>query len=153
MAGFCTIYKYKKNYDKIKAQISQFLIFPKYQRCGVGTVFLHCVYNIIRRSISNLLEITIEDPNENFNVIRVINNAATIISCDYVMGKLNMANLSHKDFISAIKNTLKFNDEESEYLADVVIYITANNADNTELNRQRVISRLRDRFAREWKVN
>lgn len=138
--------------DKVRARISQFIIFPQHRRSGVGIKFLRCVYNIIRDTIPNLKDITVEDPNDKFRIIRAITNVSTVFFHPPVIAKLNLSDPENIDFITEMCLVFKFSKEESDFIADIIKYISANLTNNTHVKRQ-VITRLRKRFTIRYTVS
>ncbi|GAV54867.1 hypothetical protein ZYGR_0AS01900 [Zygosaccharomyces rouxii] len=77
--GFVTTYKYWKylgaaQFDhneniKFRAKISQFLIFPPYQHKGHGSLLYKALVDSWQQN-DDILEITVEDPNESFDDLR-----------------------------------------------------------------------------------
>lgn len=149
--GFCTVYKFFAYPDQIRARISQFIIYPPYRRSGVGVRFLRCVYNIIRDTIPNLKDITVEDPNEKFRMIRAINNV-TAVFFSPTLTKLKLNEPKNTDFINELTAVFKFNRNESYVITDLIIYMCANFNENKHIQEQ-VISRLKQRFGKEYVVS
>lgn len=77
--GYCTTYKYwnymgHEEFDSstkpsYKAKISQFIIFPPYQGKGHGSRFYENIVNHWTED-KQIVEITVEDPNESFDDLR-----------------------------------------------------------------------------------
>ncbi|CCF56486.1 hypothetical protein KAFR_0B01870 [Kazachstania africana CBS 2517] len=77
--GFATSYKYwqyegNETFDKdtrykYNGKISQFLILPPYQHCGHGSLLYESLYKGWLKD-DGIIEITVEDPNENFDDLR-----------------------------------------------------------------------------------
>lgn len=77
--GYVTTYKLwhytgsasfdKDNNDKFRARISQFIIFPPYQGKGHGSHLYEAICSSWLKDDS-VTEITVEDPNENFDDLR-----------------------------------------------------------------------------------
>merc|ERR1739838_198077 len=67
--GFTTVYEYYAYPLNIRPRISQMLVLPPFQQCGLGTQMLQSVYNFY---ISNkdVTDITVEDPSDNFTRLR-----------------------------------------------------------------------------------
>ncbi|NP_001171746.1 histone acetyltransferase type B catalytic subunit [Saccoglossus kowalevskii] len=69
VVGYCTVYKYYAYPTKIRPRISQMLILPPYQRQGHGAQLLEAIY-IDHRQNPTVLDITVEDPSEEFICLR-----------------------------------------------------------------------------------
>lgn len=152
VAGFCTVYKFFNYPDQIRARISQYIIFPQYRRCGVGVHFLRCVYNIIRDTIPNLKEITVEEPNEKFRMIRAINNVSTVFFHPQVMAKFNVIDTENISFAKEIALVFKFSQKESQFIADLIMYMCASSNGNSSIKDQ-IIRRLKERCKKQYIVS
>ncbi|KAK7495641.1 hypothetical protein BaRGS_00013088, partial [Batillaria attramentaria] len=69
VVGYMTVYKYYAYPEKIRPRLSQFLILPPFQRQGHGAHLLQTFYNDMMGR-SEVLDITVEDPSENFQRLR-----------------------------------------------------------------------------------
>ena len=67
--GFTSVYRYYAYPGKIRPRISQVLILPPVQRRGLGAELLKTIYNYYMRD-ANVLDITVEDPSDNFVRLR-----------------------------------------------------------------------------------
>lgn len=67
--GYTTVYRYYAYFDKIRPRISQFLILPPFQRQGLGAKLLETIYAHYKGQ-SDVLDITVEDPSDNFVGLR-----------------------------------------------------------------------------------
>lgn len=79
--GYATVYRYYAYPDKIRPRISQVLILPPYRRNGIGTALLDSIYNFYRKNKSTL-DITVEDPDEEFIVMRDFLDCRNCIKLD-----------------------------------------------------------------------
>ncbi|KAK2187191.1 hypothetical protein NP493_176g03011 [Ridgeia piscesae] len=68
-AGYMTVYNYYAYPEKVRPRISQVLVMPPFQRQGHGAKLLQTFYNDCY-SRSNILDITVEDPSEQFQRLR-----------------------------------------------------------------------------------
>ncbi|KAL6939947.1 hypothetical protein ACO0RG_003798 [Hanseniaspora osmophila] len=86
--GYATCYKYwfyqgaqqfdsSTNY-KYRSKISQFLIFPPYQGKGYGSILYKSIYSYWLEQ-PNICEMTVEDPNESFDLLRDRNDLQYLI--------------------------------------------------------------------------
>lgn len=67
--GYTSVYRYYAYFDKIRPRISQVLILPPFQRQGLGAKLLETIYSHYRGQ-SDVLDITVEDPSDNFVGLR-----------------------------------------------------------------------------------
>ena len=47
-AGFCTLYSFYAYPDRVRLRVSQVLVTPPHQRCGVGRALLQAAYEAAR---------------------------------------------------------------------------------------------------------
>jgi len=72
IAGYLTVYQYYaygRDVNMKRPRISQMLILPHYQRQGLGAILLETVYRSYR-SDDKVVDITVEDPSDNFVRLR-----------------------------------------------------------------------------------
>ncbi|KAI9142517.1 acyl-CoA N-acyltransferase [Paraphysoderma sedebokerense] len=69
--GFVTMYPFFYYPDKRRMRISQFVILPPYQRKGHGSRLYQIIYESLL-SRSDVAQITVEDPNDEFQKLRDI---------------------------------------------------------------------------------
>ncbi|KAF9363891.1 histone acetyltransferase 1 [Mortierella sp. NVP85] len=67
--GYCTMYPYYYYPEFVRMRISQFLILPPYQNQGHGSRLYKSIYNDLS-SRKKVLEMTVEDPNDEFSDLR-----------------------------------------------------------------------------------
>ncbi|PVU89852.1 hypothetical protein BB559_004908 [Furculomyces boomerangus] len=79
LVGFCTMYNYYHWPDKKRARISQFLILPPYQQHGHGSKLYFYIHNSVIAN-PDIVDLTVEDPNESFDDMRDKNDIKLLIS-------------------------------------------------------------------------
>lgn len=67
--GYTSLFPFFYYPDKIRMRLSQFLILPPYQRRGHGSELYRTVYKYVVEN-PNIVELTVEDPNEYFDFLR-----------------------------------------------------------------------------------
>ena len=67
--GYCTLYTFHNPFLGSKIRICQVLILPPFQRQGIGRLLLLFIYNLVSLR-SNINEITVEDPSDDFQTLR-----------------------------------------------------------------------------------
>ncbi|KAL4501249.1 hypothetical protein ABPG73_013987 [Tetrahymena malaccensis] len=77
-AGFTNKYEYMFNINKSRHQISQIVILPIFQRLGLATELLNCHYKTAQED-SKCLELTVEDPSPEFQIVRDIIETKLVI--------------------------------------------------------------------------
>lgn len=79
LVGYTTLYPFLFYPDKIRMRLSQFLILPAFHRLGLGSKLYQHVYQQIMTN-PEIMELTVEDPSEEFSVFRLTNDYATFTS-------------------------------------------------------------------------
>ncbi|XP_022087099.1 histone acetyltransferase type B catalytic subunit-like isoform X2 [Acanthaster planci] len=69
VAGYATAYRYYAYPDMTRPRISQVLVLPPFQRQGHGVQLLQTMYSHFRND-TKILDITVEDPSEDFVRLR-----------------------------------------------------------------------------------
>lgn len=67
--GYTTVYEYYGYPEHKRPRISQMLVLPPFQKLGIGTRMLEVIYNFYRCQ-KNVIDITVEDPAEDFQRMR-----------------------------------------------------------------------------------
>ncbi|ORZ22368.1 acyl-CoA N-acyltransferase [Absidia repens] len=67
--GYCSAYPFYCWPDKTRMRISQFLILPPYQNMGHGGNLYETIFSIFTQR-KDVIEVTVEDPNESFSDMR-----------------------------------------------------------------------------------
>ena len=109
--GFTCYKNFHIEYNKYYTKLSQFLVLPPYQRKGVGTFLLENFYNYLSKEDNNCLEITSEDADIEFILMR-----------DYTISKIliheklldNLLKLFTGNFIDSKNIYDKFNIDKKE---------------------------------------
>jgi len=69
VAGYSTVYEYYAYPDRVRPRISQMLVLPPFQRQGLAANLLCSIYHHYQ-SQDCVADITVEDPNEQFQYLR-----------------------------------------------------------------------------------
>ncbi|KAI7862154.1 acyl-CoA N-acyltransferase [Spinellus fusiger] len=85
LVGYCTAYPFFCWPENIRMRISQFLIMPTYQKQGHGSKLYQTLYTLLT-SFSQVKELTVEDPNEEFSDMRDKNDMRMLISSNALEG-------------------------------------------------------------------
>jgi histone acetyltransferase 1 len=67
--GYCTAYRFYAPPQHIRLRISQFLMYPPYQKRGYGRVLLNAIYQHCY-SRAEIVEVPVEDPSPQFQRLR-----------------------------------------------------------------------------------
>ncbi|KAK9839470.1 hypothetical protein WJX81_003999 [Elliptochloris bilobata] len=68
VAGFCTVYRFYAYPDRARLRVSQVLVTPPHQRCGVGRALLLAAYESARAC--NAVDVTYEEPTDALQALR-----------------------------------------------------------------------------------
>lgn len=117
----------------------------------MGVHFLRCVYNIIRDCIPNLKDITVEEPNEHFRMIRAINNVHTAFHSD-AMSKFVLKAHKNTAFEEELGAVFKFGKKECRVICELITCITGS-MQRYYGAKQRVIETMKLRFKKEYTVS
>ncbi|ORX99787.1 histone acetyltransferase type B [Basidiobolus meristosporus CBS 931.73] len=117
IVGYCTMYQYFYFPDKIRMRISQFLILPPYRNLGHASSLYNTLYQEFL-SRSNIVELTVEDPNEAFSDLRD--------RCDlrFLMSKGTFEGLSapvDKSVLDSIKKQYKLHKRQASRLLEMAL--------------------------------
>lgn len=77
--GYTSLYKFWCWPDRSRIRLSQFVVLPPYQKQGHGGALYTTVYDQIRQR-SNVAELTVEDPSEDFDRLRDGNDLRRLLS-------------------------------------------------------------------------
>ncbi|XP_059607759.1 histone acetyltransferase type B catalytic subunit [Phlebotomus argentipes] len=78
-AGYGTVYQYYAYPEHVRPRISQLIVLPPFQKLGIGSRLIRTIYDHFE-SNKSVIDITVEDPSEDFQSIR-----------NYIDAKLCMA--------------------------------------------------------------
>ena len=88
LAGYTTVYEYYAYPANKRPRISQMLVLPSFQRMGVGTKTLNIITEFYL-SRSDIVDITVEDPSDDFIRLRDFTDALNCTALD-AFGKENL---------------------------------------------------------------
>lgn len=71
--GYATFYPFFNYPESVRVRISQFIIFPPYQRKGHGSHLYRHMYSTFLAT-PTIWDITVEDPNDEFQMLRDIHD-------------------------------------------------------------------------------
>ncbi|KAH3757713.1 histone acetyltransferase type B catalytic subunit [Pelomyxa schiedti] len=67
--GFSTGYMFYHPWGKARLRVSQFMIFPPFQRSGHATQLLRAIYNVVRAD-PTIVDVTVEDASDELTRVR-----------------------------------------------------------------------------------
>lgn len=88
--GFTSYKNFHIEYQKYYTMISQFLILPPYQRKGIGTLLLENCYKYLSKEDKFCLEVTTEDPDIEFILMRDYTICKTIVTEKFIDNLLKL---------------------------------------------------------------
>jgi len=69
LIGYCTAYPFYCWPENVRMRISQFLILPPYQKMKHGSILYQSIYELFKAR-KEVIEMTVEDPSEEFSDMR-----------------------------------------------------------------------------------
>ena len=133
--GFCSYKNFHLQQDKYTTMLSQFLILNPYQRKGFGTYMLQSAYNFLGKEQIQCREITTEDPDLEFILMRDITIIKLILEnnfLEYQFRRLKSCEITTKeDFdlfilsdkeIKSIASALKLQENLIERTLEFILY-------------------------------
>ncbi|KAI5953556.1 HAT1 [Candida jiufengensis] len=127
IVGFTTAYNYWKypgaiKFDEgikeIRIKISQFIILPIYQGNGLGQLFYSHLCDIWLKD-SNIIEIVVEDPNEQFDDLRDKADLKRLRNLSFDFGKVIPK--IDSDWVNTTKKNLKFENRQFSRLLELIL--------------------------------
>lgn len=134
--GYMTIYNYYAYPDKIRPRISQILLLPPFQCHGHGTVLLDTFY---RQSwLDNMiLDITVEDPSENFQRLRDYVDSR---NCQLLgtFDKQHLCNGFSEEMVQEAKNKLKLSKKQIRRVYEILRLKNTDCHNSSEFKKYRI---------------
>ncbi|XP_046546607.1 histone acetyltransferase type B catalytic subunit-like [Haliotis rubra] len=133
IVGYMTVYNYYAYPEKIRPRISQVLILPPFQKQGHGAQLLQTFYNSCYSS-SDVLDITVEDPSENFQRLRDfvdVKNCMELTSFEPDRLYLGFS----EDMVIEAQKKLKLSRRQTRRVYEM-LRLRATDASNKEMYRQ-----------------
>merc|ERR1712226_167809 len=135
--GYSTVYLFFCYPDKKRARISQFLIMPPYLRKGHGSKLMRLIYNDLK-AMSEVQDITVEDPSEDFVSMR------DAVDCHYVIesfpGLFEQEN-KLKQLSKALKlqcrDATKINTTQFKHVYEILEFHYINGKDKKQMQKYR----------------
>ncbi|XP_055936141.1 histone acetyltransferase type B catalytic subunit-like [Argiope bruennichi] len=148
-AGYATVYRYYAYPLNIRPRISQMLVLPPYQKCGLGTKLLENICDWYVKD-PEVLDVTVEDPSEEFVRIR------DFIDCKRCeplpsFSKENLFKGFSADMAEEAKEKFKINKKQARRVYEILRLKNTNieNPDEYRAYRLDVKNRLNIPFQRE----
>uniref|UniRef100_A0A1A9VNB3 Histone acetyltransferase type B catalytic subunit n=1 Tax=Glossina austeni TaxID=7395 RepID=A0A1A9VNB3_GLOAU len=118
VVGYTTVYEYYAYPQHIRPRVSQMLVLPPFQKLGVGTIFLETIYKYYQNQ-KNVLDITVEDPSDDFQRMRSFVDARLCMSLKS-FGSNEIKKGFTKNMINEAKQFLKLNPRQCRKVYEVL---------------------------------
>lgn len=115
--GYSTIYRYYAYPNNVRPRISQFIILPPFQRLGLGTKLLETIYSHYNNS--STVDITVEDPSENFQRMRDILNCKMCLQLESFSSN-NLKKGWSKEMASEAQKKYKFSAKQTRRIYEIL---------------------------------
>lgn len=136
ICSYATVYLYYAYPNKTRPRISQFLTLPPFQRMGIGAELLNVIYRSFIGD-QNILDITVEDPSEEFVRLRDYVDAANCMKLDaFSNDKLSKGFSS--EMVEEAKSTLLVNKRQARRIYEILRLRATNLADPAEYRSYRL---------------
>ncbi|XP_054162731.1 histone acetyltransferase type B catalytic subunit-like [Oppia nitens] len=128
--GYATVYRYYAYPQRIRPRISQFLILPPFQRCGIGSALLQAIYDNYM-SDGDVYDITVEDPSESFTRIRDFVDAKNCQKLEaFSADKLKLG--WNEELAKVAQSCLKINRRQSRRVYEILRFRNTNRSNDEE---------------------
>ncbi|XP_055694695.1 histone acetyltransferase type B catalytic subunit [Lutzomyia longipalpis] len=128
-AGYGTVYQYYAYPEHVRPRISQLIVLPPFQKLGIGSRLIRTIYDHYE-SNKSVLDITVEDPSEDFQSIRNYIDAKLCIDLPAFQPEKLRKGFS-KDMVAEAKAKAKINSLQCRRIYEILrLYHT--NVNNEE---------------------
>ncbi|XP_045115060.1 histone acetyltransferase type B catalytic subunit-like isoform X1 [Portunus trituberculatus] len=147
--GYTTVYEYYAYPANVRPRISQMLVLPPFQRMGLGAEMLNTIYSNYQ-SDSRVLDITVEDPSENFARLRDFVDAKNCLTLDS-FSKTKLTEGFCEAMVTEARKKLKLNKRQVRKIYEILRLHFTNRADEKAYRQYRleVKNRLNVQYKKE----
>ncbi|KAK7092757.1 histone acetyltransferase type B catalytic subunit-like [Littorina saxatilis] len=131
--GYMTAYNYYAYPDKVRPRLSQFLILPPFQRQGHGARLLQTFYNDVTPD-PKVVDITVEDPSENFQRLRDFVDARNCAALNNFQPDYLLEGF-HSAMVDEARKKLKLNKQQARRMYEI-LRLRITDESNTSMYRQ-----------------
>ncbi|KAL8561912.1 hypothetical protein ACOMHN_046702 [Nucella lapillus] len=136
IAGYMTAYNYYAYPRHLRPRLSQCLVLPPFQRQGHGAVLLQTFYNRVTPG-ADVVDITVEDPSENFQRVRDFVDAQncmrlTNFQPDYLLEGF------HPAMAEEARTKLKLNKRQSRRIYEILRLKITDESNSSMLRQYRL---------------
>jgi len=136
ICAYATVYLYYAYPNKTRPRISQFLTLPPFQRMGIGAELLNVVYRSFVGD-RNILDITVEDPSEEFVRLRDYVDAANCIKLVTFSNDKLLKGFC-PEMAEEAKSALLINKKQARRIYEILRFRATNLADPAEYRTYRL---------------
>nr|CAG4643974.1 EOG090X06NC [Lepidurus arcticus] len=141
VCGYGTLYRYYAYPNRIRPRISQFLILPPFQRMGLGVELLETMYRHFQAD-PNVLDITVEDPSEQFVRLRdFVDCKACLKLSSFQNDQLRKG--FRQDMVQEAQTKLKLNKKQTRRVFEILRMKATNTGDAEDYKQYRLIVKKR----------
>lgn len=136
ICGYATVYLYFAYPNKTRPRISQFLVLPPFQRLGLGAELLNIIYRSFLKD-PNILDITVEDPSDEFTRIRDFVDAK---NCQKLasFSKEKLQQGFNAEMVEEAQRELKINKKQARRVYEILRFQATNIANSEEYRGYRL---------------
>nr|CAG4644809.1 EOG090X06NC [Leptodora kindtii] len=125
--GYSTVYLYYAYPNMTRPRISQFLVLPPFQRMGIGAELLNIVYRHFLKD-SSILDITVEDPSDNFVRLRDFIDSKNCMQLESFSSEKLRQGFS-AEMASEARSKLKINKKQARRVYEILRFLATNLSD------------------------
>ncbi|GFO19708.1 histone acetyltransferase type b catalytic subunit-like [Plakobranchus ocellatus] len=132
-SGYMTVYNFYAYPEKVRPRISQVLVLPPFQKMGLCARLIQTFYNICYNRME-VLDITVEDPSENFQRVRDFVDCSNCSKLESFQPDLLREGFSH-EMVEEAQAKLKLSKLQTRRVYEI-LRLKATNEGNKEMFRQ-----------------
>jgi len=136
ICAYATVYLYYAYPNKTRPRISQFLTLPSFQRLGIGAELLNVIYRSFIGD-QNILDITVEDPSDEFIRLRDYVDSKNCIKLD-VFAKEKLLTGFSSEMVEDVKSRFLINKKQARRIYEILRFRATNVADKDEYQGYRL---------------
>jgi len=141
IAGYMTIYNFYAYPTHIRPRISQVLVLPPFQRMGIGSRLIQTFYNICYPK-SEVLDITVEDPSDNFQRVRTFVDVRNCLKLKAFQPEELSKGFSH-DMVHEAQHKLKLSKLQARRVYEILSLKNTDQSDKADLRKFRLMVKQR----------
>lgn len=135
-AGYTTVYEYYAYPQNKRPRISQMLVLPPFQKLGLATQLVETIYKFYQ-SQKNVVDITVEDPSEDFQRLRNFVDARLCINLKS-FARSEIVKGFNKEMVREAREVLKLNPRQVRKVYELLRLYYTNVHDEKEYRAYRL---------------